>query len=161
MAKRHPPIDSDLHHKIKRYSGLNTDDAASIANIASLREVPANTDLFTAGEPANKLYILLDGRVSLAIPVPGRSHAESVVSTVSKGELLGWSALLPDHVWQTSAHTIKDCRLIQIPGPELRQLCEHNTDFGYQITKLALSVVGQRLTACRLQILDIFGQADA
>lgn len=161
MANQHSPTDPDLYHTISRYSGLNADDAASIADIASLCEVPANADLFTAGEPADRLYILLDGRVSLLIPVPGRSHSESVVRTISKGELLGWSALLPDHVWQTSARTLKACRLIQIPGPALRDVCEQNTDIGYHITKLALNVVGQRLTESRHQILDIFGQADA
>lgn len=161
MTHQQALSDPSVLRKIKRYSGLNADDAAGIADIASIREVPANTDLFTAGEPADRLYILLDGRVSLSIPVPGRSHSESVVTTISKGELLGWSALLPDHVWQTSARTLKACRLIQIPGPELRDVCEQNTDIGYHITKLALNAVGQRLTESRHQILDIFGQADA
>lgn len=161
MSNQSSPCDTAVCIDLQHFSGLNEEDAATVAAIGSVCEVPENTDLFTAFEPADHMYIVLEGRISLATPVPGRSHAESVVATVSRGELLGWSALLPDHVWQTSARTLKPCRLIQLPGPELRELCEQNTDIGFQLTKKALEVADQRVSACHLQVLDIFGQPDA
>ncbi|MEL0081418.1 MAG: cyclic nucleotide-binding domain-containing protein [Gammaproteobacteria bacterium] len=151
-------IDPGLTREMELFRELGEEDAASLAAIASLREVAGKTDLFSQGDAADSLYILVEGRISLAIQVPGRAHAESVVSTVSTGELLGWSALLPDRVWQVSAHVIKPSRLIDIPGAELRQLCERNCGLGYKIATRMLAVVGQRLTESRVQFLDIFGQ---
>ena len=92
--------------------------------------------------------------------VPGRAPEKSIVSTISRGELLGWSALLPGRMWQATARTLKPTRLLAIDGTKLRELCDRDHEIGYAVMKHVLTVVGQRLTESRLQLLDMFTHPD-
>jgi CRP/FNR family transcriptional activator FtrB len=158
MVVRQSIVDSNLMKTFVFFDDINEAGLAKLAELATVLEVPADTELLREGEPADYVYILLEGRVSLCLPIPGKVCADTAVSTLSKGQLLGWSALLPCSRWQASVYTLKTCRFVRVSAAELRSLCEHDYELGYHIMKNALTAVGQRLSECRMQQLDIFGE---
>ncbi len=156
-----PIINDQSFHSLSLFAGLDDRCLAKIASLFTLLNIPAGTELLHEGELADHLYILLEGRVSLSVSIPGKAQHETVVSTLSKGQLVGWSALLPNSTWQASVRSLKPCRLISIPATTVRDLCEQDREIGYYLMKNALAIVGQRLVDSRLQALDIFGGSNA
>lgn len=156
-----PIINDQLFRGLSLFAGLDDQHLAKIAALFTPLNIPADTELIHEGEVTDHLYVLLEGRVSLSVSMPGKAQHETVVSTLSKGQLLGWSALLPNSTWQASARSLKPCSLISIPAKSVRELCEQDHEIGYCLMKNALASVGQRLADSRLQALDIFGAPNA
>ena len=82
-------------------------------------------------------------------------HKPIIVSTLSVGEILGWSWLLPPFQWKFHARAAEDTRAIALDGKCLRIKCEENHDL-VQILKRFAQIMEQRLDATRLQLLDVY-----
>ena len=132
------------------------DHLARVAAIARRLDAPGDVALFGEGDAADTAYFLIAGRVSLALRIPGR--ADAIVATLSAGELVGWSALLPARTWTATARTLEPASLLAIPGKDLVELCELDHELGYYVMRNALSTVAGRLSDTRLQLLDMFGK---
>ncbi len=126
-----------------------------MAEVARIEDYDAGKVLFRQGEPADHPRVVLSGLVSLVVNVPHKG--EIVVATVSEGELLGWSALLPNHRWSSSARTARATRCLVFDGPALRELMELDHELGYQILRVAFEIAASRLGDQFLQALDMFG----
>jgi CRP-like cAMP-binding protein len=130
---------------------------ARVAEVATLEEHGPGTLLFREGDPADDPRIIISGLVSLLINVP--HQGEMVVNTVSDGELLGFSALLPHHRWRSSARASQATRCLRFNGKALRELMELDHELGYQMLRVAFRVATDRMGDGFLQILDVFGDA--
>lgn len=131
-----------------------------MAQIGALEQFPASACLFRQGEPAHDLRLVVSGRVSLTLELPGRP-AKSIAA-LSRGDLLGWSALqdwATPTTWSASATAAKATTCLRFPGAKLRELCELDHELGFQVMRHAFDVVSRRLRDCRLQLLDVYGSA--
>ena len=126
-----------------------------MAEVAALEEYAAGAVLFREGDPADNPRIVITGLVSLMINVPHKG--EMVVNTVSDGELLGFSALLPRHRWRSTARVSQTTRCLRFDGDALRKLMELDHELGYQLLQVAFRVATDRMGDSFLQILDVFG----
>jgi len=122
---------------------------------ANIRFEP-DSFLFRTGEEANQFFLLRDGRVMLEITAPGR--APLVVQTLGAGEILGWSWLIPPYHWMFDAVAVERTRAIALDGKCLRAKCEADHNLGYELLKRFAHILGDRLQAARLQLLDLYGQ---
>jgi len=135
--------------------GIDQQYLAQIADIAKIVSFPEGKVVFREGEPASKLYLVVSGSVSLEISTPGVGKKR--ILTVSDGELLGWSPVLEQTRLTASARTLKPTEAVEISGGQILTLCEHNPGFGYEFMRRAALALAQRLTATRIQLLDVFG----
>lgn len=106
------------------------------------------------GEPSESFYLIVTGRVAIEIQSPRRGPLQ--IQTVSAGEIVGWSWLIPPHRWHFDARIVDAVEAIALDGACLRAKCESDHELGYQIIHRLMAVVSQRLSATRLQILDVF-----
>ena len=67
--------------------------------------------------------------------------------------MLGWSWLFPPYYWHFDARALEPTTAIFFYGTRLREQCEQDHDFGYEIMKRMTQVVIQRLQATRKQLL--------
>ncbi len=111
------------------------------------------------GDEADSFYLIRHGTVALEIHMPGR--APLVIETLDDGEVLGWSWLLPPYRVRFDARAVGLVRTLSIDGKCLRAKCEQDCALGYEFYKHFLPVVAERLTAARLQMLDMYGHPDA
>lgn len=125
-----------------------------LAECAEEREIPPETFLFRAGEPASSFFLILEGSVMLEVYTPHR-HAITL-QTLKRGELVGWSWLLPPYRWSFDAHCMDPARVIAFDGHCLRQRFEQNHELGYQILQRFLPVMAQHLRAMQMQLLEIY-----
>jgi CRP-like cAMP-binding protein len=130
----------------------------AMAGIGVLRDHAPGEQLFRQGEPARELSVVVSGRVSLTVDMPGKS--EVLVATLSRGDLLGWSALLGwsnESTWSASAVASKHSTCLSFPGAALRELCERDHELGFFVMRHAFEQVAKRLRDCRVQLLDVYG----
>ncbi|HEX9780518.1 MAG TPA: cyclic nucleotide-binding domain-containing protein [bacterium] len=113
--------------------------------------------IFRTGEPANAFYVLREGRVGIELPPVGGSPR--TIQTVSAGDVLGWSWLIPPHQWRFDARALTPVRAVVLDGECLRKKCEQDHDLGYELLRRFSQVIADRLESARLQLQDLYGGA--
>ena len=137
------------------FAGLDDNFVKLIAGCARNVRFNAGDYLFRAGEPANEFYLLRHGRVALDIAVPGRGMI--TIETVSAGEIVGVSWLLPPYRWDHDTRAVELVRAIGMDAKCLRQKCDADHDVGYEMMLRFVPILVDRLRALRLQLLDVYG----
>jgi CRP-like cAMP-binding protein len=113
------------------------------------------SQIFREGENADNFYLIREGKVSLETHVPGQGVI--TVQTLGKGDILGWSWLVPPYKWCFDARAIEQTRAIALNGKCLRDKCEADARLGFELLKRFAGVIVSRLQAARMQALDIYG----
>jgi len=136
------------------FEGLDSEFTKLMVSCASNVRFKAGTYILKEGDPANTFYLIREGKVAVEVFAPQRQPI--IVATLSVGELLGWSWLLPPFQWKFHARAIDGVRAIALDGKCLRTKCEENHDLGYVVLKRFAQIMEQRLEATRLQLLDVY-----
>jgi CRP-like cAMP-binding protein len=111
--------------------------------------------IFAEGTPADRLYLILEGRVALDKPVTGRGRV--TILTLSPSEIFGWSAVVPVVGTRTAAaRAVGPTRAVTFDSAALRQACDEDHDLGYLVYRRLTNIIAGRLSATRLQVLDIY-----
>jgi CRP-like cAMP-binding protein len=111
--------------------------------------------LFREGEPADRFFLIRHGSVAVELHVPG--HEPLQVDTLQGGDIAGWSWLVPPHKWANDARATTLVRAISLDGKCLRGKCEEDRSVGYEVFKRFIPVIAGRLSAVRLQLMDVYG----
>jgi CRP/FNR family cyclic AMP-dependent transcriptional regulator len=104
---------------------------------------------------ADHFYLVREGHVALQISAPGRGVATFL--TVGPSEVFGVNWLAPPYRWSYDARAIEPTHALALNATCLRAKCENEPAMGYELTKRVLPVLIQRLHACRVQLLDLYG----
>lgn len=104
---------------------------------AAKRSFLAGETIFLQGEPAQALFVIIDGLVKLYRVA--QSGSEAVVSILSRNQSFAEAVALRDTVYPVSAAAITDTTLIQIDGAKLRQQIHDDPELGMNL--LAASYV--------------------
>ncbi len=106
------------------------------------------------GEPARAFCLIQSGSVAIGTHLAERGATP--IQTVGPGEVVGWSWLVTPYRWQFDARVVQAVQGWTINAEWLREQCETDHELGYDLLKQLLTVVSGRLTACRVQRLDIY-----
>lgn len=117
--------------------------------------VEAGDYLFRAGEGADRFYLLRQGRVRIELPSGGKRAV--IIQTVSEGELLGWSWLIPPYEWHLSAQAEDAVLAIAFDGKCLRDKMRTDHDLGFEVYRRFSEIMSERLEQAFLQIVGISG----
>jgi CRP/FNR family cyclic AMP-dependent transcriptional regulator len=131
--------------------GLNGAQLRQLADNAMRMRYEAGELILREGEPANRFYLIEQGQVSLESHE--QDEAPDTVQVIGSGEVLGWSWLFPPYYWHYDARAMETTTAIFLYGTRLRELCEQDHDFGYEMMKRMTQVVINRLQATRKQLL--------
>ena len=136
--------------------GLSQSHIDLIVGCASNVRFEAGHTIFHEGDEANQFYIVRHGKIALEIFAPNRGSL--IVETLSEGDILGWSWLIPPYQWHLDAKALELTRAIALDGKCLRTKCEKDHELGYELLKRFSHIIEQRLEATRMQLLDIYGE---
>jgi CRP-like cAMP-binding protein len=112
--------------------------------------------IFTEGDPAQELYLLLDGWVDIVIVTNDQGQPYQLVTTLTPGEMLGWSAVVAPHIYTTSAICASPVWAISFDQIDLQSLFETNKKLRYTMMVRICQVIAGRLKATRLQMASLF-----
>ena len=144
------PLDSLIsEHPFLR--GLKPKHLRALADNSMRMRYDAGEFIFREGDPANRFYLIEQGRVSL------ESHRQDElavsIQTIGAGDVLGWSWLFPPYYWRFDARVLEPTTALFFYGTRLRDQCEEDHDLGYELMKRMTQVVIQRLQATRKELL--------
>ena len=137
------------------FSGLERKYLQLVTGCAANVRFERGEYLFRDGEEANQFYVIREGRVALQIFIPG--SGPQAIDTYSKGEVVGWSWLLPPYHWHYDARATESVRAISLDGKCLREKCQDDHDLGFELVTRFAHLIDKRLDATRLQLLDLYG----
>ena len=140
-------------------AGLPPETQVRLAGLARFEERPAGVELFHEGELNEDFSIVIEGRVALRLLVPDRGMV--TILTVDPGDVLGWSSIVPPHRATSTAVTIEPIRVLVFDGADLRGLLRSDYALAATVYPRLLLAVSRRLTATRLQLLDLFARETA
>ncbi len=126
----------------------------SLASIADIQAIPEGTILFREGQDHPKIYFIVSGSIALEVRLSQRETKR--LQTVGSGELLGWSPILGLVEMTATARALHPTQVIAIDGKQLKAYCEHNARFGFEFMRRTAQSLAQRLSATRLQLLDVY-----
>jgi CRP-like cAMP-binding protein len=135
-------------------SGLPRELVDRLSAMARVAEVPARTVLLREGDETHELGLVLEGRLVLSERIPGREPV--TLMTVERGDIFGWSALLPPFRATSSVVTVEDSRIAGFPGPALRAALRSDVALAAAVYRQLFDAVARRLIATRQQLLDVY-----
>ena len=116
-----------------------------LTQCAMLTEFEAGQIVFHEGDIANRFYLIEKGTVSLE--THGESNSVIPVQTVGPGDVVGWSWLFPPYYWHFTACALEATRAVFFYGTRLRECCEDDPEFGYELMRRVAMVLVRRLEA--------------
>lgn len=135
---------------------ISDDNIERIASVAGLRDLSPGAIVFREGQKESSVYLVVKGAVALEYCTPGLGCRR--LQTVGAGELLGWSPILGIEEMTATARILEPTTIVAIDAKQLVALCEHDTRFGYEFMRKTALALSQRLSATRLQLLDVYSQ---
>ena len=145
----------ELLHQSPFLENLSKLHLKTLSTFAEVLEVQKGERIFREGDLANAVYLIVHGRVVLEICAAGIGCKQ--ICTLTGGELLGWSPLLDQVSFTATARTLEPTQLIRLDADALRQACRHDMSLGYDFLKRTSTAMDQRLSATRLQLIDVYG----
>jgi CRP/FNR family cyclic AMP-dependent transcriptional regulator len=139
-------------------AGLPPDTVSRLAAIASMRAVASGDEVTREGQITEALSIVLTGRVALRTLVPERGMV--TILTVEPGDVIGWSSLVPPHRATSTGVAIEPVMLVELPGERLRNMLRSDPALAASLYPRVLQAVSRRLTATRMQLLDLFAREE-
>src|SRR5512145_1066439 len=138
------PSQQDVEHlqRVGVFQGIAPADLAHIAQVARRRQISAETFLFHQGDPAEMIYVPVQGRLKLTQITP-EGH-EVILRYVGVGEMTGATAAFGDTAYPASAETVEDTSVLGWDNATMVELIEHYPRLGLNILHL-LSVRLQEL----------------
>ncbi len=136
------------------FHDLPPEHLAVVVGCASNVRFAAGEALCREGAEADRFFLIREGRVALQLPT-GRGDARTV-QTLDDGDILGWSWLIPPYPWHFDARAMGPVRAIALDGKCLRGKCEADHELGYRLLRRFAHLLGERLDATRLQLLDLY-----
>ena len=123
------------------FGSLDKDFVKAIMNIAETQSHEAGEMLFHEGDPADRLFILLKGRVKLKLGQTGR--AVYVVSNA--GEMFGWSSLVGRSSYSTSGECMLPTKLLRFDRTRLEKIIYDDAAASVNLFKTLATILGERL----------------
>ncbi|KUL22433.1 Crp/Fnr family transcriptional regulator [Actinoplanes awajinensis] len=115
---------------------------------------PSRHRLFSAGDPANKFWLLNAGVVVLDMAVPGRG--DIVVERLRPGAVIGWSWLMAPYRWRFGALVAEDIHAIEFDAVRIRDMIAGEPELGRDLNARFLAVLADRLEASRRRLAELY-----
>ena len=134
-------------------AGMKPGHLKRLVDAAMFKKFERDEIVFREGDPANRFYLISKGKIALE----SRRNDESapLVQFVGEGDVLGWSWLFPPYYCHFDARAVEPTSAVFFYGTRLREECENDPEFGYDLMKRVAAIVIQRLQSTRLELLKL------
>src|SRR4051794_34951800 len=138
-------------------AGLPVTARAELAVVGTLEDVPEGRILIREGLPCESLGVVVTGRIGIRLGLPGLE--DRTILTIEPGDVFGWSAVLPPMISTSTCVAVAPSRVIQFDGVGLAMALATNSDLAAVVYQRLLVSVARRLSATRVQLLDLYRSA--
>ena len=122
----------DFLKKVDIFKGFNKDQLNAVKKDVQQKEYFYGERLFAESEDADRIWLVMEGRVDLRFELPGRQTSEeNTVFSITVAQTLGWSSFVPPFKYALSAYiTTKTSKVLQITKDHLLECFEKDPRMG-------------------------------
>jgi CRP/FNR family cyclic AMP-dependent transcriptional regulator len=142
-------------YRFPLFAGLDEETLKAIAIPSEMVEASQGEWLFHEGDPADSLYIILEGSIDLKMALNADPHYGDL-ERLNFGEVVGWSALVEPFVYTLGAVAVDEgTRLARLDAGHLRALMERDTEVGYRLMRRMAGIIRRRLAAMHTRFVSL------
>jgi len=155
-----------LLKKFEAFRGLSEDQLLRIQPFCEMLSFQKDAKLFTEGNPAEHLWLVVEGAVDLRFELPDNrptteEHTVSSVKVGKRGQVaqtFGWSCFVPPYKMRLSAYCVADkTSIVRVAKSALIKEFEKDPQMGYAFLTYLITVVGYRFHQFQDEIAKIRG----
>lgn len=125
------------------FKGLGQSHIERIARIAEEIELKKGQVLFREGEPGDRFFAILEGKVRISRQIPG--VGEEALAILAEGDHFGEMAIIDDDVRSGDALAHEDCRLLTISKSAIQDLMFTDLALAHEILWNLVRSLSERL----------------
>ncbi len=148
-------ITKDILRSMDCLKAFTEEQLELLSSISDLQSFEQNDVIEKEGETCDAVYIVVKGRVAIQIQLPGERKLD--INIVDRGNLFGWSAVVPPHTVTASSLCIENVEVIVISRPALMTLFKGNVELKAAFVEMIALVIRERLTETRNQLSYLLG----
>jgi CRP-like cAMP-binding protein len=126
--------------EVPLFRGMNTEQATRLAGVCSVKTIRAGERLFAKHDPADRLYLVLQGQVVIS---GGPSPA--IIGTIHTGETCGEVSLLSARAHSATATAQDHLEVAELLQRDLEELIRRRPDIGVIIYRNLAVGLGDKL----------------
>ena len=143
----HTSLLADRLGRSELFGDICLEDRLAIAELCHEQTLAEGDLLLVEGEPAEKLFVVERGKVSLEKKVLLGRHStprNATLNYIIPYNMTGFSALVDPYIYTTSAMCVEPSRVIAIDGPTLRTYLDAHPVVGLKVMSKMTAVIADR-----------------
>jgi CRP-like cAMP-binding protein len=145
------------HHRF--FEKLPDELRSRLAECSNNVVLQKGAKICTEGTPARSFFAIRAGRVSVGVHVPSKGLVS--LETLHRGDIMGWSWVLPPYRWHFDAVALEQVRAIELHADCILAYLEEDPAAGFRVMSSVARIMEERLDSARMRLLDLFGGSDA
>jgi CRP/FNR family cyclic AMP-dependent transcriptional regulator len=129
--------------RISFFDGLSREALGLVAQVTTEETHSLGTRIFQYGDPGDKLFVILEGKVRISREVAGMG--EEALAVLGPGEMFGEMALLDESPRSADALAHERCRLLVIAKDAFDDLLFLHKDLAYEVLWACVRMLLTRL----------------
>jgi CRP/FNR family transcriptional regulator, cyclic AMP receptor protein len=129
--------------RVPFFNGLTPEALGLIARATTEESHATGTKIFQFGDPGDKLFILLEGKVRISREVAGMG--EEALAVLGPGEVFGEMSLLDESPRSADARVHERCRLLVITKEGFDDLLFLHKDLAFEVLWNCVRILSSRL----------------
>ena len=129
--------------RVSFFDGLSREALSIMAQATSEETHALGTRIFQYGDPGDKLFIILEGKVRISREVSGMG--EEALAVLGPGQVFGEMALLDEAPRSADARAHERCRLLVITKDAFEDLLFMHKDLAYEVLWASVRMLSARL----------------
>jgi CRP-like cAMP-binding protein len=123
---------------------------APIAAAGKVRDLVRGDVLFEAGDEPDSIYVVLSGRIAIAIGNRPFDHRESVIALMDEGDLFGDMGMLDKSPRSAGARSLETSSVLEIPYSAVIEQLNKSSDLLWNVIRM----LSRRLRAMDQALAD-------
>ncbi|MDX9895659.1 Crp/Fnr family transcriptional regulator [Desulfofustis limnaeus] len=138
----------------RAFSWLSPAQRQELSGLLSLRRLTPGEQLFAIGDPADTLYVLVEGRVAVKKQT-GWGRNSQVIALLSPPAPIGEASLVGAAQRKTTVEAVEETLLLCLPGDSLRLLAADQPALALTLVNYLLRITCLRLEQCSSRLARI------
>jgi CRP/FNR family cyclic AMP-dependent transcriptional regulator len=129
--------------RVPFFDGLTHEALTLIAHATTEESHATGTKIFQYGDPGDKLFVILEGKVRISREVAGLG--EEALAVLGQGEIFGEMSIIDEAPRSADARVHERCRLLVITKEEFDDLLFLHKDLAYEVLWNCVRILSARL----------------
>lgn len=135
------------------FEGMPEEYLEFISGCASHAHFSEGEFLLLEGSEADHFFAIREGLAALEIEAANKTFT---LQTVQEGNVVGWSWMIPPYTWHYDVRAITPVSAIRFNALCVRDKCDADPRFGYEVLRRFSRLVIQRLMVTRMLLIDMY-----